>query len=214
MKESGLSGKYKIKIVSFYCLIILMLLGWIGLSVLFAFWILSFGSSNGRLFVLALLPVLYALFAIVVFLTYKPYRVKGISVTRHTAPQLFELIESSAKRVGFEGHIEDVILTPGMSVSVYYDPNLFNFFIDSNAKLHIGVSLCNVLSKDELRAVIGHELAHFAQPQTRYKAYLARISNITSRLGRNGVFGSDGGFNPAFFSFYTWPAHFFLPLLY
>lgn len=209
MNERELSGKYKIKIVSFYCLIILMLLGWIGLSVLFAFWILSFGSSSGRLFVLALLPVLYALFAIVVFLTYKPYRVKGISVTRHTAPQLFELIESSAKRVGFEGHIEDVALTPGMSVSVYYDPNLFNFFIGSNAKLYIGVSLCNALSKDELCAVIGHELAHFAQPQTKYKAYLARISNITSRLGRNGVFGSDDGFNPAFFSLYAWPAHLF-----
>ena len=209
MNESGLSGKYKIKIVSFYCLIILMLLGWIGLSVLFAFWILSFGSSNGRLFVLALLPVFYALFAIVVFLTYKPYRAKGISVTRHTAPQLFELIESSAKRVGFEGHIEDVVLTPGMSVSVYYDPNLFNFFINSHAKLYIGVSLCNVLSKDELCAVIGHELAHFAQPQTKYKAYLAKISNISSRLGRNGVFGSNEGFNPAFFSFYAWPAHLF-----
>ena len=209
MRESGLSGKYKIKIVSFYCLIILMLLGWIGLSILFAFWILSFGSNNGRLFILALLPVLYALFAIVVFLTYKPYMAKGISVTRHTAPKLFELIESSAKRVGFEGHIEDVILTPGLSVNVYYAPNLFNFFVNSNAKLYIGVTLCNVLSKDELCAVIGHELAHLAQPQTKYKAYLARISNITSRLGRNGVFGLNKSFNPAFFSFYAWPARFF-----
>lgn len=211
MNESGLSGKYKIKIVGFYCLIVLILLDWIGLSVLFAFWILSFGGSNGRLYVYAwaLLPVLYALFAIVVFLTYKPYRAKGISVTPHTTPQLFELIENSAKRVGFDGYIEEVILTPGISVSVSYDPNLFNLFFDSKAKLYIGVSLCNVLSKDELCAVIGHELVHFAQPQTKYKAYLAKISNIASRLGRNGVFGSEKGFNPASLGFHAWPARFF-----
>lgn len=209
MNESGLSGKYKVKIVGFYCLMVLLLLGWIGLSVLFAFWILSFGGSDGRLYVWALLPVLYALFAIVVFLTYKPYRAKGVSVTCHTTPLLFELIESSAKRVGFDGHIEEVILTPGISVSVYDEPNIFNLFFDSKAKLYIGVSLCNVLSIDELCAVIGHELAHFAQPQTKYKAYLAKISNIASKLGRNGVFGSEEDFNPAFLGFRAWPALFF-----
>lgn len=206
MKDSRLSRKYRNKIIWFYCLIILTLLGWIGLSVLFAFLILSFGGNNGRTLALALFPVLYALFAVFIFLRYKPQKAKGMSVTKQTAPDLFELIESTAKEVGYEGCIEDVILTPGSSVAVSYNPNLFNLILDSRAKLQIGVTLCHVLSKEELKAVIGHELAHFTQPQTKYKAYLARISNLSSRLGKNGVFGSKEDFNVAFLGFYALPA--------
>ncbi len=206
MKDSRLSRKYRIKIIWFYCLIVLTLLGWIGLSILFAVLILSFGGNNGRLLALALFPVLYALFAVFIFLRYKPQKTKGVSVTKQTAPDLFELIESTANEVGYEGCIEDVILTPGSSVAVSYNPNLFNLILDSRAKLQIGVTLCHVLSTEELKAVIGHELAHFAQPQTKYKAYLARISNLSSRLGKNGVFGSKEDFNAAFLGFYALPA--------
>lgn len=209
MKECGLSSKHKVKIISYFSLTILILLLCIVLSILCALWILSFGS-DGRLYILAILPVLYALSAIVIFFTYKSYRTNGILVTKHIAPQLFELIENSAKKVGFDGHIEDVILTPGISVRVYYSPNLLNFFFSSTAKLYIGVSICNVLSKEELCAVISHELAHLSQPQTKYKAYLARISNITSRLGRNGVVDSNGENNrTVFLGLYALPARFF-----
>lgn len=209
MNDSRLSRKYKTKIISFYCLIVLTLLCWIGLSLLFAFWILSFGSSNGRLLILAFLPVLYALFAVFVFIQYKPHKTKGVSVTKQTAPELFELIESTANKVGFNGCIEDIILTPGCSVAVSYNPNLRNFIFDSKAKLQIGVTLCHVLSKDELMAVIGHELAHFIQPQTKYKAYLARVANPSSMLGQRGMFGSNEDFNPAFLGFHAWPARVF-----
>ncbi len=207
MNEGRLSLRYKVKIISFYCLIVLTLLSWISLSIFFAFWILSFGRNNGHfLIVMALLPVLYAVFAVAVFLRYKPYKTKGISVTKHNAPKLFELIESTASKIGFNGCIEDVILTPGSSVAVTFDPNLFNFIFCARLKLQIGVTLCRVLSKDELRAVIGHEIVHFAQPQTKYKAYLARISNLSSRLRLNGVFGSREDFNPAFLGFHALPA--------
>lgn len=201
--------KYRIKIVSFYCLIIFMLIGWLGLAILFGYWILSFGHNDSRLIILALLPTLYAIFAIIVFVVYKPHQSSGISVTKEEAPQLFDLVVNVANAVGYKGKIDKVTLTPGLSVSVSFDPNISNFICGSRAKLFIGATLCRVLSKDELSAVIAHELAHFSQPQTKYKAYLARISNIASILGRKGIFVSNHEFNPFLFGIYALPARFF-----
>lgn len=207
--NNRLSSKYRIKIVSFYCLMVLILMGWVGLSLIFAFWILSFSHDDWRLLILALFPIFYAIFAIIVFTTYKPHRSRGITVTKEDAPQLFDLIAGVTGKMDYQGEIDKVILTPGMSVSVSFDPNISNFMFGSKANLFVGVSLCRVLSKDELSAVIAHELAHFSQPQTKYKAYLARISNIASRLGRNGVFASDNEFNPFIFGLYALPARLF-----
>ena len=185
--NNRLSSKYRIKIVSFYCLMVLILMGWVGLSLLFAFRILSFSHDDWRLLILALFPIFYAIFAIIVFTAYKPHRSRGITVTKEDAPQLFDLIADVTGKMGYQGEIDKVILTPGMSVSVSFDPNISNFIFGSKANLFVGVSLCRILSKDELSAVIAHELAHFSQPQTKYKAYLARISNIALRLGRNSI---------------------------
>lgn len=184
-------------------------MGWVGLSVLFAFWILSFSHNDSRLLILALLPILYAIFAIIVFIAYRPHRSRGIPVTKEEVPKLFDLIGNVTNKMGYHGEIDKVMLTPGMSISVSFDPNISNFIFGSKANLFVGVSLCRVLSKDELSAVIAHELAHFSQPQTKYKAYLARISNIASRLGHNGLFSSNDEFNPILLGLYAFPARLF-----
>ena len=207
--NNRLTPKYRRKIVSFYCLMILILVGWVGLSILFMLWISSLSHYSFQLLILALLPIFYALFAVIVFFAYTPHRSRGITVTNKEAPQLLDLIADVTKKVGYQGEIEKVVLTPGISVSVSFDPNVSNLIFGSKANLFIGVSLCRILSKDELSAVIAHELAHFSQPQTNYKGYLARISNIASLLGRNGLLNSNDDFSPKSMGLYALPARLF-----
>ncbi|MDE6536241.1 MAG: M48 family metalloprotease [Muribaculaceae bacterium] len=209
MNEGSLTQRYKVRIIGFYSLIVLTLLGWVALSILFALGIVYLGGNDGRFIAVALLPVLYALFALFIFFDYKPRKSKGIRVSRSSAPDLMELIMGTVRDVGFVGCIGDVVLTPGTTVAVYYAPTLYNFIFKSRASLQIGVTLCRVLSKDELRAVIGHELAHYLQPQTKYKAYLARITNISSRLGMHGLLDSGEDYNHVIFGLYALPARLF-----
>lgn len=209
MGNDKLGRKYRIRIIWFYSLVILLLIGWVGLSFAFAYWIISLGSENFKLLLLAVFTVVYALSAVIVFLAYRPHKSHGIPVSQETAPQLFALITDTADKIGYNSDIEEVILTPGMSVSVNVDPTLCNFIFNPKAKLFIGVLVCRFLSKQELSAVIAHELAHFSQPKTKYKAYLSRVANISSRLGKNGIFGSTDSVNANLWGFYAWPARFF-----
>lgn len=188
MDESRLALKYKRKIARFYIWTIAILACWLGLSVMFAVWILSFADEDViglcRDLAVAILPIAFSVFAIVIFLAYAPNKPRGYTVTSSEAPALFRLIDSTAKSIDYKGRIDEVLLTPGMTIRVYYEPNLKNFIAESTCKLYIGVGLCRYLSQTELQAVIGHELAHFAQPQTKYKAYLARMTNISMALGK------------------------------
>lgn len=158
----------------FYIMTIFILFCWLGLSLLFAFLILSLTDEaeiyNGTFFILAFLPFAYSFFAIEVFLIYSPGKPKGYKAESNELHAINILIRDTASRIGFNGTIDDVLLTPGTSIKVYYEPNLKNIFSNSSCKLYIGVGLCHYLSQRELQAVIGHELAHFAQPQTKYKA--------------------------------------------
>lgn len=210
--DNKLIHKYKFRIISFYILIILLLLGWISLSLLFAYWILSSEPNDSRLWVIAVFPIIYALIAVMVFICYKPQGSRGISVTEKEIPNLMNLIKEVADKIGYRGVIDEVVLTPGISVGVSYNSKLKNLLLKSKATLYIGVYLCRILSNDELRAVIAHELAHFSQPQTKYKAYLARLSNISSKLGKNGVFGGNSGISASLFGLYTFPARLFCKL--
>ncbi|MGM9845878.1 MAG: M48 family metallopeptidase [Muribaculaceae bacterium] len=186
-----------------------MFISWIVLAVLLAYCLHVFFSNYSKIYVFALLPILCVGIAIVVILAYRPHTSRGIAVTKSSAPLLFDLIDDVAELTGCGSDIDKVILTPGMSVSVGFDTNIYNFFHSPKPNLFVGVSLCNVLSKNELAAVIAHELAHFAQPQAKQKAYLAHISNITASIGQNGIFAAKGEFGSLMSHIYSWPARLF-----
>lgn len=156
---------------------------------------------------IALIPIAFSAYAVIVFLVYEPAKPSGHAVTKESAPHLLDLISDTATKIGYKGKINEVLLTPGLSVRVYYEPTLKNFLSDSSCKLYIGTGLCHFLSKTELQAVIGHELAHFAQPQTKYKAYLARMTNISKMLGNNGVVAER--INSLGWNIYDLPSRFF-----
>lgn len=201
--------KIQAKLATSYCLIITLFISWIVLAVLLAYCLLVFFSNYSKIYVFALLPILCAGIAIVVILAYRPHTSRGIAVTKSSAPLLFDLIDDVAESLGCSNDIDKVILTPGMSVSVGFDTNIYNFFHSPKPNLFVGVSLCNVLSKNELTAVIAHELAHFTQPQAKHKAYLAHISNVTASIGKNGIFAANSEFGPLLSHIYSWPARLF-----
>ncbi len=77
-------------------------------------------------------------------------------------PQLFAFIrrladETSAPRP------HRIFLSPRVNAAVFYDLSFFNLIIPTRKNLEIGLGLVNALTLDELKAVIAHELGHFAQ---------------------------------------------------
>lgn len=193
---SGQMAKYKYKrrIIIFYVVSGVLFASWLGLSILFAVWFITninLSDENlGKYLIIAGTPIVITVFAIVSFLLYKPSNPKGYAIKPQEAPLLFSFIKETSQQIGFGGNINEILLTPGMSVSVYYRPSFTNLIIDSTCSLYIGVGLCRFLSLAELQAVIGHELAHSTQPQTKYKAYLAHMTNLSMMLSKNRFVGA------------------------
>lgn len=177
--------KYNFKIISFNFLIVVFLILWILIALSLCYFIGHLSEFDTRIYPVGLLILLYAISSVAVIFCYQPHKSRGIRVTPEEAPQLFSLISNVASKVNYEGSIKEVILTPGISVSVNLYPNLYNFLYGSKSQLHIGVGVSRFLSVDELSAVIAHELAHISQPETKYKAYLAPVANVTSALKNN-----------------------------
>ena len=197
------------KLATVYCLIITVFISWMVLAVLLAYCLCVFFDNYSKIYVFALLPILFAGIAIVAILAYRPHTSRGKAVTKSSAPLLFDLIDDVAESLRCSNDIDRVILTPGMSVSVGFDTNIYNFFHSPKPELFVGVSLCSVLSKNELAAVIAHELAQFTQPQAKHKAYLAHISNITASIGQNGIFAANSEFGPLMSHIYSLQARLF-----
>ncbi len=154
----------------------------------------------------AVFPMFFSVLAVIAACLYKPYTPQGTTLTRANTPELFSFIDEIAGEVGYEKKLEKIILTSGTKISVYIEPSFSNLFLNKQPCIVIGYSLMRMLNKDELSAVISHEIAHLCQEFTFYKAHLARIANTNSLLGKkeNGRLGANCQLNA-----YTLPAYFF-----
>lgn len=56
-----------------------------------------------------------------------------------------------------------VFVSADVNASVFYDISFWNFIFPSKKNLVLGLGLVNVLTLDQLKAVIAHEYGHFAQ---------------------------------------------------
>lgn len=181
-------AKYRRKIMWMQTFVIaslfLMAVVCIGLSV---FCInLAEDYHNSKFLVVAIVPLLYCIGSLFLFFTHRAPQPKGMVVDKSDAPQLFDYMEEIGKRMNCPIQIESVLLTTGSSIYVYQQPSLRNFIKPQNPTLVVGVPLMSLMSKEEFGAVIAHEMAHLSQPLTFYKAYLAKISNVSSSIGSVG----------------------------
>ncbi len=86
----------------------------------------------------------------------------SIEVTPDDEPQLYAFIRRIADETG-SPRPHRVFLTPEVNASVFYDISVRNLIWPTRKNLNVGLGLVNVLTLDELKAVLAHEFGHFAQ---------------------------------------------------
>ena len=197
-------GKFRKKILMLQAFIVaslvVMAILALGLSMLFLN--LSEIYDRQMFFVASLIPLLYCVVSFYLFFAYSISKPKGLKVDKASAPDLIEYVDSVIQKCGYETKFDSVILTTGCSIYVFHEPSLRNFLWPKSSTLVIGTSLMRFLSKEEFGAVLAHEVVHLSQPQTFYKAYLAKISNKGALLAS---IGNDGISRASFMSIYGWP---------
>jgi Zn-dependent protease with chaperone function len=95
--------------------------------------------------------------------------VKGMVVTPEAQPEVWELVHELAGRVG---------TAPPANIVIGADPNFFVtqakvVCLDGELKgrtLFLSLPFCRIMTLDELRAVVAHELGHFRGWDTRFSA--------------------------------------------
>lgn len=86
----------------------------------------------------------------------------GLEITAADQPRLFAFLH----RLADEAHAprpHRVFVSHQVNAAVFYDLSLLNLVIPSRKNLVIGLGLVNVLTLGEVKAVLAHELGHFAQ---------------------------------------------------
>jgi Zn-dependent protease with chaperone function len=88
--------------------------------------------------------------------------VEDLEITSAEQPALFAFLYRLADEAGAP-RPHRVFLSGRVNAGVFYDLSLANLLIPSRKNLEIGLGLVNVLNLGELKAVLAHELGHFAQ---------------------------------------------------
>ena len=116
----------------------------------------------------------------------------AIPVGPAEAPRLWQLVDELAEQVGTAAPAE-IMLTTEANAAVTDNTRLLGL-LPGHRCLYLGVPLLAGLSLAELRALLGHELGHFAGRHTRltaliYRGYLA-MDGITENLRAPDVSGN------------------------
>jgi Zn-dependent protease with chaperone function len=102
------------------------------------------------------------------------FLVRGLFVVKHAAdpslvevdpakqPTLYAFIMKLADDTGAP-RPHKVFLSGRVNAAVFYDLSFWNLLFPSKKNLELGLGLINVLTLDELKAVVAHEYGHFAQ---------------------------------------------------
>ncbi|HTJ98178.1 MAG TPA: M48 family metallopeptidase [Bordetella sp.] len=104
-----------------------------------------------------------------------------IEVTAGQQPQLFRFLHEIADSVRAP-RPHRVFLSPRVNASVSYDLSLLNLLLPSRKNLEIGLGLVNILTREELRAVLAHEFGHFAQRSMAVGRWVYVAQQIAAHL--------------------------------
>jgi Zn-dependent protease with chaperone function len=105
---------------------------------------------------------------------------EGLPLDRAEAPALFELIEDVRAVVGSPA-VHTLLVDGDLNAGVSQVPTLAGLFRTRNY-LVLGVPYLALLSADELRAVVAHELAHLAGAHGRFGARVYRVRATWMKL--------------------------------
>ena len=136
----------------------------------------AFVSST--LFLLLLKKKLIIVLALVVWILLKAVWVRfeaptGYVLDKKGFPKLFTAIDELRQQL-HSLPIHQVILTPELNAAVVQTPRLGIFGWQKNT-LIIGLELLLILSAEEMRAVLAHELGHLSGNHSRFNAWIYRV---------------------------------------
>ncbi len=120
---------------------------------------------SGRIsaFFIALPPIFFLAFLLRGLFVIQRGKTDGlVEVTRDEQPLLFAFVDRLASETGASPPSK-IFLSPDVNAAVTYDLSFVNLLFPSKKNLIIGVGLVNALTLDEVKAVIAHEMGHFAQ---------------------------------------------------
>lgn len=117
---------------------------------------------------------------------------KGMrELSRKEMPELFEMIDDVAAFMKTTAP-QKVYLSSSVTASVFLSTSSTLFFSPRKKRLEIGVGLMNILTMEELRAVVAHEMGHFSQRSMFLSGYVYSIEQAVYFISRQADFKKNG----------------------
>ena len=163
---------------------------------------------TSALFLLLVKSKLIFLFAVMAWILLKSLLVRfdkpdGFFLNRCDYPRLFDEIDKIRTELDALP-IHQVILTPELNAAVVQTPRLGVFGWQYNT-LFIGLDLLMILSADQARAVVAHELGHLSHNHSRFSGWIYRVRVTWDRIMQ--AFAKQSGFGVGLMKkFFTWYA--------
>ena len=157
-------------VFSLYTSMVLLLLLIVGLSAGIIYAIISFANITVNILALVIFVVLANL--IIYFIS--PYMI-NISYRAKPSTELQEIVNRVASRLGVKAPKAVVVSSP---------PNAFAYGnILTGKYVAVSDSLLNMLSRDEIEAVVGHEIGHHKHRDNLFMLFLGILPSVIFYLG-------------------------------
>lgn len=130
----------------------------------------------------------------------------GLRVTREETPRLFEAIDEVAAKIGGV-RVDSVSVSAEFNACIVQTPS-WGIFGNYRNHLEIGLPLAMVLTIDELKAVIAHEMGHLSQAHGKFGAWIYR-QRVTWHALESKFSNPVGIFDQILGAFYGWYAPYF-----
>jgi Zn-dependent protease with chaperone function len=106
---------------------------------------------------------------------------RGVELRADDEPLLFDFLHRLADEIGAP-RPHRVFIAPEVNAAVFYDLSLVNLIVPSKKNLVLGLGAVNSLTLSELKAVLAHELGHFAQRSMAVGRWVYIAQQVAAQL--------------------------------
>nr|WP_199290221.1 M48 family metallopeptidase [Leptolyngbya sp. FACHB-36] len=131
---------------------------------------------------------------------------QGLRLTRQQVPALFALVDDLTRTLQAPS-FHHILLVQDFNAAVMQVPRLGIFGWQENYLL-VGLPLMQVLSPEQFRAVLAHELGHLSGNHSRFAGWIYRVRKTWMQILER-LQGGHGGSSLLFDRFFNWYAPFF-----
>ncbi len=154
-------------------------------------WLILLAAKLGKFLLLLLVPVWVMVKSTWQMLTSRFPKPEGHEVRRRDAPELFSRLDELRHRMkGPRFH--KILVTNEVNAAVVQHPRLGVLGWHVNY-LILGLPLMQVMTEDEIMAVIAHEYGHLSGQHGRFGAFIYRLRNAWARMQEISDSWDDAG---------------------